>query len=117
MRARKVLAMVVISSVVLLVGGSVVIWSALKGLRETSAELSPPIPAEVAESGVFLVGQDISAGTYRSEDAEAGCSWTVYARGVVVGKGEGSGRVELTILPPHSSFSTNKCGTWRRTGD
>ena len=114
---RQVAAIIVVSSVALLVVGAVVLWDALGSLRETNPDVGAPTVAEIAKSGVFLVGKDMRAGTYFSEDAESGCSWTIYSRGVAVGTGEGSGRVEVTILPHYSSFSTNKCGTWRRTGD
>ena len=113
----QVVALIVVASLALLVGGSVLLWSALKSLGAASEVVGTSTVEEIVRSGVFLVGKDIHAGTYRSQDAEAGCSWAVYSRGVAVQTGEGSEPVELTILPHYTSFSTNRCGTWGRTGD
>lgn len=89
---------------------------------QTSAAPAPaPTKAATAtiEPGIWTVGEDIAAGTYKLREAHMGtCYWTIYKTGtnqsdiveidIVTG-----GRPSVTLKRGHDFDSD--CGTWVRT--
>ncbi len=68
-------------------------------------------------SGVKRVGQEVQPGTYATEGALNGCYWerTDGAGEIIDNNFIGSAlRAEVTIRASDYSFSSNRCGTWKR---
>lgn len=75
-------------------------------------------PATTVEEGLWTVGVDIAAGTYRPvEPAGEDCYWAVLSSGSngvdIVNNDIGGGRPAVT-LSEGQDFESSRCGTWGR---
>jgi len=116
---RGFTVLLIVAFVVLVVAGSYLLWDALQSLRSPGGAVSDSDrpAAEIAGTGTFLVGSEVSAGTYRSRDAESGCNWSLYAGGIAVEKGQGGGDATVTVMEHYTLFRTSRCGAWVHVGD
>ncbi|MGP9529318.1 hypothetical protein [Glutamicibacter sp. AOP5-A2-18] len=69
------------------------------------------------ESGVWTVGTDIKAGTYRTkESVDSECYWAVLATGTngsdIIDNGIPGGGRPTVSLKKGQDFETQRCGTW-----
>jgi hypothetical protein len=86
-------------------------------LTTTPAPL-PPAPATpgVHKDGTFLVGKELTPGTYRT-DGGSGCYWARLSGLTgdledILSNNFGGGQQVVTILPSDKAFKTNSCGSW-----
>ena len=115
MRSPVVVALVIVALAVLFSTGSYLMWQALKKARPQDEAAA--ITHEIPGTGSFLIESQMSPGTYRAENAEPGCSWSLFAGGVAAHTGDGSGALEVTVSDNHTLFRTSRCGTWKRIED
>jgi hypothetical protein len=77
----------------------------------------PPPPETSFDDGIWLVGEDIAAGTYRAEGD--GCYWARLS-GVsgelddVIANGNPSGPAIVRIAKSDHAFESQRCGTWEK---
>jgi hypothetical protein len=77
-------------------------------------------PSATIKEGIWVVGEDIPAGTYRTKEPVEDCSWTIYRTGsnqsdivaIDIPKG---GRPRVTLKRGHD-FVTRDCGDWEKIG-
>ncbi|MFF8600661.1 hypothetical protein ACF065_16745 [Streptomyces sp. NPDC015232] len=83
----------------------------------------PATGETVPGDGTFLVGEDISAGTYRSEGGADGavpfCFWsrlrgTTGDPGDVIAADGSKGPVTVTVLASDKAFKSTGCKTWHK---
>jgi hypothetical protein len=75
-------------------------------------------PSAVIEEGIWVVGEDIPAGTYRTKEAVEDCSWTIYRTGsnqsdIIAIDIPRGGRPRVTLQKGHD-FATRSCGDWEK---
>ncbi len=86
-------------------------------ITTTTTEPTPAGPAStIRKDGVYLVGVDIVAGTYRT-DGGNGCYWERLSAltgglGAIIANENGKGQQIVTIAAGDKAFSTKRCGTW-----
>ncbi|MFE1444399.1 hypothetical protein [Streptomyces sp. NPDC058739] len=84
-----------------------------------------PEPAsfqEIPGDGTFLVGQEVRAGTYRSDGPAGGLADCYWARlkgttgdfSEIIANAAGKGPATVTILATDKAFQTSGCQTWKR---
>lgn len=78
-----------------------------------------PEAVDIGGDGTYLVGEDISAGTYTS-DGGLNCHWVRLKSlsdddEAVIDEGQSSGSVTVTIAHTDGAFVTTGCGTWTLT--
>jgi hypothetical protein len=129
-------ALVVLSTVIVVACVLGATFSGLAGfVKGTSAASPPPSASFVAPAprqatrfgdGIWLVGSDILTGTYTATVpvASPGCAWARTASAddaansvVESGTGRDGETIVATVVDTDTSFQTDGCGEWRRTGD
>jgi hypothetical protein len=86
--------------------------------RTTTTSTRPPGPARSIETdGVYLVGVDIVAGTYRSPASNDLCYWerlsgTSGTFSEIIANGSSEGPQVVTISPSDVAFKSQGCQTW-----
>ncbi|ROS21811.1 hypothetical protein [Cellulomonas sp. PhB150] len=86
-----------------------------KSLDKTEASLEKnTIPGD----GTYLVGEDIKAGTYISND-NSGCYWARLSGtggdlGDIIANGNEEGRAIVTIKASDEAFETSGCADWHK---
>jgi hypothetical protein len=91
------------------------------GCGEWSADLSavPNPPGQVAVDGIYIVGVDIAAGTWRSSGGGGNC-YTARLSGFsgdfgeIIANNNSEGPTIVTISASDRGFETAGCGTWSR---
>lgn len=88
--------------------------------RSTSISSGPMLATIPGDGGTFIVGSDVSPGTYRSLGND-GCYWarTSSFSGLVediLDNDFVSGSVVVTIQPSDRGFESSSCGNWERIG-
>ncbi len=83
----------------------------------TAKPVAPAGPSgSILEDGVFLIGSDVKAGTYKSAGGDL-CYWArlkdVSGSGIIV-NGFGGGRQVVSIKSSDKAFKTEGCGEWKR---
>ncbi|MBA0125079.1 hypothetical protein H0B56_05940 [Haloechinothrix sp. YIM 98757] len=73
----------------------------------------------VPGDGVWVVGEDIEAGTYRGNAEGRDCYWARLSGtsgdfGDLITNGNSSGPTVVTIQDSDAAFETNRCGEWRK---
>jgi hypothetical protein len=82
-------------------------------------DLSAITPSQVASfkgDGTYIVGVDIAAGTWRSDNAGS-CYWarlSAFGGGVNTIIANNNGVSVVTIRPGDKGFESSRCGTWTR---
>jgi hypothetical protein len=77
----------------------------------------PPPTGTTFSDGMYLVGTDIPAGTYRNSDSSSGCYWERLS-GLsgdlddIIANDFTTARSIVTIAPSDYAFSADRCGTW-----
>jgi hypothetical protein len=86
-----------------------------------SADLSPVTKGlnEPFGEGTYIVGTDISPGTWRSDGAGSLCYWSrmsgfTGSLGEIIANSNASGPVVITIAATDKGFRSARCGTWSR---
>ncbi len=88
----------------------------------SAVPVSPAAPKPtVITDGIWTVGEDIPAGTYRPAepiDPDAFCYWAIYKSGtnqqnIIQNELSGGGLPKVT-LKAGQDFKTERCGTWVR---
>lgn len=83
----------------------------------------PPKPkgpsGTIPGDGLYLVGKDIKAGTYRAANESGSCYWerlsgTSGDFDDILANDNASGPVVVTIRSSDEAFSTQRCGSWER---
>jgi hypothetical protein len=89
-----------------------------EGCGEWSDDINTPVTASQTTfgDGIFIVGVDISPGTYRV-DARNGCYWQrmkSFDGGLnsIVANDNVKGSTIVQISPRDAGFESNQCGTW-----
>lgn len=82
-----------------------------------SPAASPKPVAPTIEDGIWTVGDDIPAGTYKVRDALTGmCYWGIYKSGTnqsdIVDNDIVSGGKPTVTLKKGQDFKSSGCGTW-----
>lgn len=86
-----------------------------------AAPTTPPkaVPTKPAGlgSGTHLVGTDVQPGTYRSNNAGAGCYWARLSGvggtvGEILANDNASGPAIVTIAPSDKGFTSTRCAPW-----
>jgi hypothetical protein len=77
----------------------------------------PKGPSGSIEDGIWLVGKDIKAGTYRT--SEGGCYWARLSGlggdfNDIIANGNTSGPTVVAIKKTDKAFESTSCGTWKR---
>jgi hypothetical protein len=87
-----------------------------------SNDLSPVTASQTAPfgDGTYIVGSDISAGTWRNSDSSAGCYWERLSgfHGTlddILGNSFSNSLQIVTISPGDVGFHADGCGTWTKT--
>lgn len=74
--------------------------------------------AVVIEDGVWLVGVDFPAGTYRTTEAVSNCYWGVYKAGTnqadILDNDIVDGGRPTVVLKKGQEFKSSRCGTWTK---
>jgi hypothetical protein len=85
--------------------------------------LTPRTSSPTADfaGGAFLVGSEVSAGTWRNSDSAAGCYWERLSgfRGTlpdIIINSFTSVIQTVTIDPSDEGFSSEGCGIWTKVG-
>lgn len=78
-------------------------------------------PAATIEDGVWTVGDDVPAGTYKvtaALTAGAGCYWKITKTGTngsdIIDNALPKGGLPRVTLKKGQDFETKRCGTWRK---
>lgn len=74
------------------------------------------------EEGTYLVGVDVSPGTWQTTTGSDGCYWERLAGFSgelhdIIANGGFATEVIVTIAASDAGFSSNGCGLWQRIGD
>ena len=68
--------------------------------------------------GVYLVGVDIQAGTWRSDGTGTGCYWArlsnIRGQDDIIANNFGSAPAIVTVLATDVAFEVSRCGNWSR---
>ena len=109
-------------------GGSsqaaVTVTSSVEVTKTVTVTLPPPPSAPkttIETDGMYRVGTDIAAGTYRSggnsPEGESDCYWA-RLRSLnstdIINSDIGTGPQEVTIQPSDRAFVTHSCQTWQK---
>lgn len=84
---------------------------------QTPTPTAPVDPNPHFGEGIYKVGTDIQAGTYRTRTASSGCYWERLAgftgelSDIISNEGTDNPAI-VTILPTDVGFSTHNCSTW-----
>jgi hypothetical protein len=76
-----------------------------------------PVPVSAISEGVWLVGSDIKAGTYRTIDPVMGdCYWEIGKPGTtaIIDNDIVTGGRPTVVLRSGQQFTTRDCGDWAR---
>lgn len=77
----------------------------------------PAVPAgSITADGVYLVGSDIKAGTYKTAGGDT-CYWarlSDLSGNGIINNGVGSGQQVVTVSASDKAFETRGCGVWSR---
>ncbi|SEE37094.1 hypothetical protein [Jiangella alba] len=85
--------------------------------RQTAIdEVEAGIEANTVTDGVWTVGLDIAAGTYRATDVSSSCYWAVLRSGsngddIIANDLPSGGNPQVTVEDGHD-FETVRCGEW-----
>ncbi|MEU6444820.1 hypothetical protein [Streptomyces sp. NPDC047046] len=77
---------------------------------------------EIPGDGTFLVGEDIKAGTYRSEGKNKyGCYWarlsdTTGEGDAIIANGNAEGPAIVKVAAGDKAFQTTDCKPWKKIG-
>ena len=72
--------------------------------------------------GTYLVGPEISPGTYRNSDSSGGCYWARLSgfggalKDIITNEFSYEAQI-VSISPDDAGFETSRCGIWTRIGD
>ncbi|WP_090790786.1 excalibur calcium-binding domain-containing protein [Asanoa ishikariensis] len=80
-----------------------------------------PKPAPTIEDGIWTVGEDIPAGTYKvTEPISGSCYWAILKSGTngsdIIENDLPSGGLPRVTINRGQDFKTNGCGTWKKVG-
>ena len=83
---------------------------------------APALKGGIPGDGVWLVGDEIAAGTYKSDGGGDYCSWTRLSgltgtQSEVIEHEFVGGRAAITIPDSDVAFETSDCGSWSRLPD
>lgn len=81
----------------------------------------PPAPKADIEEGVWVVGEDIKAGTYRTiDEVSDGCYWKISRSGTngddIISNDLPTGGRPRVTLKKGQDFQTSDCGSWTKLG-
>ena len=81
-------------------------------------EPEPVVPGSTFGDGIQVVGEDIEAGTYRTDGGES-CYWERLSGfggsfDEIIANDNPTGQVVVTISPSDAAFKSQRCGTWTR---
>lgn len=87
-----------------------------------SAPASPAAPTKapipIIEDGIWLVGTDFPAGTYRTMEAVTDCYWAIYRadtnQDVIINNDIVRGGRPTVKLSKGQEFKSNDCGFWEK---
>lgn len=87
------------------------------GTREAAVTATEEqVAANTITEGVWTVGVDIEAGTYRTKEAPTDCYWAIYTSGTnqddIIQNDIVTGGMPTVTLREGQDFETNRCGSW-----
>lgn len=89
----------------------------LQQARSGNYPLAPPLP-QLVRDGTFVVGEQVSPGTYRTGRV-SDCYWArLRSDGGIIDNDFASAALEIVVMIQSSDaiFETQNCGTWTRDG-
>ncbi|MFG3495917.1 hypothetical protein [Streptomyces sp. NPDC047928] len=92
------------------------------GSADPTAKDRTPPAGDIPGDGVFLVGEDIQPGTYRSDGADTAlCYWarlsdTTGEADDIIANGNAKGQIVVKIAPADAAFEASDCKPWTKIG-
>ena len=91
----------------------------LEGLPEEDEDEQLAKLSKITGDGMYLVGPELTPGTYRATNSGGDCYWERLANatgsgGNILANGNETGPVVVQILATDYAFSTKRCGEWNK---